>query len=285
MSRIAYVNGQYLPHAQAGVHVEDRGYQFADGIYEVMAVRNGMLVDETPHLDRMDRSLRELRITPPMQRAPLRFVMNEVVRRNRVRNGILYLQITRGVARRDHPFPSHPIAPGLVITARRAKPLDMSMVAKGVAVITSPDIRWKRCDIKSVSLLPNILGKQQAKDAGAYEAWMVDDRGMVTEGTSTNAWIITHDDEIITRPSGDDILSGVTRHVVRDLARQAGLSLVERAFSVDEARAAREAFLTSTTVLILPVVKIDDKPIGDGIPGALTLRLRAMCEQAVQDQI
>src|SRR5215472_14219699 len=210
MSRVAYVDGQYLPHNSAAVHIEDRGYQFADGVYEVMAVVGGCLLDEEPHLARLARSLAELRITAPMSNAALRVVMREVMRRNGVRDGIVYVQITRGVSPRDHAFPKA-ARPVLVVTSRRKRPADPRMAADGVAVITIPDLRWQRCDIKSVALLPNVLGKQQARESGAFEAWQVDRDGMVSEGTSTNAWIVTHAGELVTRQSSHAILNGCTR--------------------------------------------------------------------------
>jgi D-alanine transaminase len=275
MSRIAYVNGRYVPHGEAAVHIEDRGYQFADGIYEVIAVQAGRLVDEGPHLDRLERSLAELRIAPPMGRRALGFVMREVIRRNRVGDGIVYLQATRGVAPRDHGFPAG-VPTSLVVTARRGKPPNPKLFAEGVRVITIPDIRWARCDIKSVALLPNILGKQRARESGAFEAWQVDRDGMVTEGTSTNAWIVTKAGELVTRQTGHAILNGITRLALLDLAREEGVTLAERPFSVAEAQAAREAFLTSTTSLVLPVVRIDDETVGDGKPGPLGRRLLAL---------
>jgi D-alanine transaminase len=231
MSRIAYVNGRYVPHGSAAIHIEDRGYQFADGVYEVIAVQSGHLVDETPHMARLERSLAELRIAPPMSRRALGFVMREVIRRNGVRNGVVYLQATRGVARRDHPFPTESDT-ALVITARRSRPPNRAAIEKGIAVITIPDIRWARCDIKSTSLLPNILGKQQARESGAYEAWQVDRDGMVTEGTSTNAWIVTSAGELVTRQTDNAILNGITRLALIEIARHEGLAFVERPFSV-----------------------------------------------------
>src|SRR5579863_5769004 len=246
MSRIAYVAGQYLVHRQAAVHIEDRGFQFADGVYEVIAVKGGRLVDEERHLERLRRSLGELRIDPPMAEAALRVVISEVVRRNGVDTGIVYLQVTRGAAPREHAFP-RAATPTLVVTARRTKPPDPRLGEDGVAVITIPDIRWQRCDIKSVALIANVLGKQAAREAGAFEAWQVDRDGAVTEGTSTNAWIVTADGEIVTHPADHAILNGVTRLAVLDVIRAEGLRCVERAFTVTEARAAREAFLTSTT--------------------------------------
>ena len=275
MSRIAYVNGRYLPHAEASVHIEDRGYQFADGVYEVVAVQGGALVDEALHLARLDRSLAELRIAAPMSRRALGIVLREVIRRNRVRDGIVYLQATRGVAPRDHPFPADSRT-ALVITARRARPANPKTLTDGIGVITIPDIRWARCDIKAIALLPNVLGKQQAREAGAYEAWQIDGDGMVTEGTSTNAWIITPAGELVTRQANNAILNGCTRLALLDIARRVGLVFVERPFSVAEAKAAREAFLTSTTSLVLPIVRIDGAAIGDGKPGPLVDKLRAL---------
>ena len=272
MSRIAYVNGRYVRHAEAAIGVEDRGYQFADGVYEVVLVHRGRLVDEEPHLDRLDRSLSELRIDSPMSRAPLRRVMREMVRRNRLNDGIVYIQATRGVARRDHPFPKN-TRPALVMTARRLAMPDREKAEEGVAVVTIPDIRWARCDIKSVSLLPNVLGKQQAREAGAYEAWQVDDDGFVTEGTSTNAWIVTPNGELVTRHVGDQILSGITRATLIKLAEEAGVTLVERAFTVAEALAAREAFVSSATSFITPVTRIDDTVIGNGRAGSVAMRM------------
>jgi len=274
VSRIAYVNGRYVVHRRAAVHIEDRSVQFADGVYEVIAVRRGRLVDEIPHLDRLDRSLGELRIAPPMHRTALRAVMREIVRRNRVTQGIVYIQVTRGVAPRDHAFPAAAES-GLIMTARQTK-TRTALAEKGVSVITIPDIRWRRCDIKSVSLLPNILGKQAASEAGAYEALQVDDEGYVTEGTASNAWIVTGADELVTRAADNAILNGVTRRAVRDLANREGLRFVERPFTVGEAKAAREAFVTSTSSNVMPVVRIDDAVVADGRPGPLSRKLMAL---------
>lgn len=276
MGKIAYVDGRYVPHRRAYVHVEDRGYQFADGVYEVIAVNRGRLIDEEPHLDRLARSLAELRLRWPMSRDALRLVMREMIRRNRlVGLGSLYLQITRGVAARNHLFPVR-AEPVLVMTARALPPFDRQAARRGVRVITLDDLRWRRPDIKSVSLLPNVLAKQQAFEAGAYEAWLVDERGMVTEGTASNAWIVTAADELVTRAADRSILGGITRAAVLRIARQHRLRLVERPFTVEEAKAATEAFLTSTTSWVKPVVEIDDVPVGDGVVGPLTDRLLAL---------
>lgn len=275
MSRIAYVNGLYVPHRQAVVHVEDRGYQFADGVYEVCEIRNGRMVDETRHLARLQRSLKELSIREPMPLSSLKVVLREVVRRNRVREGIVYLQITRGVARRDHVFPAGNVRPAVVVTSRsfdRAK--NDAQAEAGAKVITLPENRWPRVDIKSVALLPNVLAKQQAKEAGAKEAWYVDADGFVTEGGSTNAWIVSEDGVLRTRPAEFGILRGVTRTTLLDMARDLQLRVEERPFTVAEAKAAKEAFITAATALVTPIVSIDGAPVGDGRPGRVALELR-----------
>ncbi len=276
MSRIAYVNGRYLPHGAASVHIEDRGYQFADGVYEVIAVRDGVLIDGDWHMERLQRSLSELQIGMPMSVTALNVVLRETARRNRFREGIVYLQISRGVARRDHPFPSADTRPALVVTARRTPPLAAKIIDAGVSVISQPDIRWDRCDIKSISLLPNVLVKQAARVQGAFEAWQVDGDGFVTEGASTNAWIINGDGHLITRPVENAILNGITRRRLLALAKQQGITVVERPFSLAEAKSAREAFLTSTTAFVLPVVRIDETVLGNGRPGSRTLSLRQL---------
>ena len=264
MPRIAYVNGVYVPHADAAVHVEDRGYQFADGVYEVVTVIDGRLVDEEPHLDRLDRSLRELEIRPPMERTSLRFVLREVIRRNRLRTGIVYFQVTRGVSPRDHPFPAKPVSPALVVTVKPMPALSRTPDPAGTAVITTPDIRWGRCDIKTVGLLPNCLAKQHALEAGAGDSWMVDSEGYVTEGSASNAWIVTVEGELVTRPATDNILNGITRRRMLAFAEQHGFRVVERAFSVNEARNAKEAFQTSASGFPKPVTSIDGTSIGNG---------------------
>jgi D-alanine transaminase len=275
MARVAYVNGRYRPHREAMVHVEDRGYQFADGVYEVCEVRGGRLVDERRHLARLKRSLDELRIDPPMSPAALGIVLRETVRRNRVRDGLVYLQVTRGVARRDHAFPPAGTAPAMVVTARSLDPArGERTAAEGIAVITVPDTRWARVDIKSVSLLPNVLAKQAAREMGAREAWFVDAEGFVTEGSSSNAWIVTAGGEVVTRPADHSILNGISRAVVRDAVAAQGLTLVERAFTTTEAWAAREAFVTAASQIVQPVVRIDGKPVGDGRPGPVATGLR-----------
>ena len=275
MSRIAYVNGRYRPHRDALVSVEDRGFQFADGVYEVCEVREGRLVDERRHMARLMRSLAELRIGLAMPLSALSVVLHETVRRNRVRNGVVYLQMTRGVARRDFAFPASATMPSVVVTAR---PHDNAktekMAAVGIAVITLADNRWARPDIKSVSLLPNVLAKQAARDAGAREAWFVDARGFVTEGASSNAWIVTAEGEVVTRPADSSILGGISRAVVLDAMAARGLPFTERPFTVAEAKVAREAFITAASQIVQPVTSIDGMPVGDGRPGPLALTLR-----------
>ena len=275
MSRIAYVNGRYLPRARAQVSVEDRGYQFADGVYEVCEVRGGRLVDEPRHMARLERSLSELRMVRPMSPAALSTVLRETVWRNRVRDGIVYLQITRGVAPRDFPFPSAGTRPSVVVTARNS---DLGRIeqlaADGIAVVTVPDTRWRRVDIKTVALLPNVLAKQAARERGAREAWLVDAQGCVTEGAASNAWIVSRDGKLITHPLGNDILGGITRSVVVDMIKAQGLPFEERVFSVDEAYAAREAFVTSASQTVMPVVSIDGRSVGNGAPGLIATALR-----------
>jgi D-alanine transaminase len=283
MSRFAYVNGRYVRHAEAAVHIEDRGYQLSDGVYEVSEVRGGRLVDERRHLDRLDRSLREIRIRWPMARAALGVVLREVVRRNRVVDGIVYLQVTRGVAPRDHAFPDTAVAPGVTVTAK-AMPIAGrdKRAGEGVAVITVPENRWDRVDIKTISLLPNVLAKQQAREAGAFEAWFVDGDGMVTEGASTNAWIVTKDSAVITRPADHGILRGITRSVLVEVLAAEKLHFEERPFSVAEALKAREAFLTSATAAVTPIVKVDGQKIGTGRPGPVAARLRRAITEAMK---
>jgi D-alanine transaminase len=275
MPRIAYVNGRYVAHRDATVHVEDRGYQFSDGVYEVCEVARGFIIDMTRHLDRLDRSLRELSIAWPLHRSALTVVLREVVRRNRVTNGLVYLQITRGVAGRDHFFPAANVRPALVVTAKKIDPAAGARKAEtGVKVITVVENRWDRVDIKSVGLLPNVLAKQQAKEAGAQEAWFVGADGIVKEGASTNAWIVTRDGVLVTRPADHGILRGITRTTLFDVAAKLGYTIEERGFTVAEAKAAREAFLSSATTIAMPIVEIDGETVANGHPGTITLSLR-----------
>jgi len=277
MSRTAYVNGRYVPQAQACVHIEDRGFQFADAVYEYFAVFAGRLADAEGHLERLWRSLSELRIARPMSEAALIMVLRETVRRNRVRDGAVYLQISRGVAKRDHPFPASSTPPTVVVTAKPVNyAAEQAKAAKGVKVLTRPDNRWGRCDIKTVGLLPNVLAKQAAREAGAYEAWLVDELGFVTEGTSTNAWIVDAEGVLRTRDTNANILRGVTRKNLLTIAADAGHPVSMRPFTVDDAKQAREAFITAASTLVLPVIAIDGHMVGNGQPGPISERLRAL---------
>jgi D-alanine transaminase len=275
MSRIAYVNGRYLPLRQAMVHVEDRGYQFGDAVYEVCEVRQGRLIDERRHLARLKRSLDELQIKLPMSPVALGIVLREVIARNRIGYGIVYLQVSRGVARRDHAFPTPEVPPSVVVTAR---PLNArrneALAAAGIAVASVPDNRWGRVDIKTTGLLPNVLARQAAIAQGARDAWFVDKDGMVTEAASANAWIVTQAGRVVTRPADHGILKGITRTVLFDVIKAQGLSVEERAFALSEAYAAREAFVTAASQIVLPVVRIDGRAIGEGKPGPVATALR-----------
>ncbi|MEX0808133.1 MAG: D-amino-acid transaminase [Dongiaceae bacterium] len=273
MPRFAYVNGRYVPHRDALVHIDDRGYQFADGVYEVVPLIEGRIVDEDAHIDRLEYSLGELRIPMPVSRAALRVLTRELMRRNNVTYGIVYMQATRGVAPRDHRFPDR-VRPSLVMTTQRKVPLATAKIEAGVPVVTMPDLRWRRCDIKATSLLANILSKQAAVERDAFEGWLLDDDGDVTEGTSTNAWIVTPDKKLVTRDLSDAILSGITRKRLIAVATDKGYALEQRSFSVAEAQGAQEAFITSSTSLVLPVASIDGKPVGTGRAGPLALALR-----------
>lgn len=275
MSRWAYVNGEFVRHGQAVVHIEDRGYQLADGVYEVWAVFGGELADREGHFARLERSLGELRIPMPMGRKALELVLKEALRRNRVKEGLVYLQVSRGVAPRDHAFPTKPVLPSIVITTKSLNRAATNAKAEaGVGVITLPENRWGRCDIKTVGLLPNVLAKQAAREAGAVEAWFVDPEGLVTEGASSNAWILDRDGVLRTRDTKANILRGITRHTLLDVIAEAGLKVSETPFTPEEALAAREAFITGAGTLVTPVTSIDGKPIANGHPGEVALRLR-----------
>ncbi len=286
MSRIAYVNGTYQPHSGATVHIEDRGFQFADGVYEVWSVFDGRLADFHGHMTRLARSLTELRIPIPMTAQALERVLKETIRRNRVHNGIVYLQVTRGTSPRDHAFPAD-TPPSVIVTS---KTIDLAkgeaLAAKGVAGVTMPDIRWGRCDIKTVGLLPNVLAKQAAREKGAYECLMFDEMGLVTEGSSTNAWIVDEDGRLRTRDTQANILRGITRTAILKLAEAEGIELDERPFSVDEAKRAREVFVTAASSFVMPIVSLDGAKIADGKPGPVATRLREVyLEQARREAI
>lgn len=275
MSRIAYVNGEYVPHGLGTVHVEDRGYQFADGVYEVCEIRHGFIVDMTRHLDRLNRSLSELRIRWPLARNALAVVIREVVRRNRVVNGLVYLQVTRGVARRDHIFPVEATVPSLVITARNTPASVVKRkIEGGIHAITVNENRWGRVDIKTIGLLPNVLARQAAREQGAQEAFFVDPDGTIKEGAATNVWIVTREGKLATRPAETGILRGITRGTVIEVAKKLDLDVEERGFTVEEAIAAREVFVTAATSVVLPVVSIDGQPIANGHPGQVAEQLR-----------
>jgi len=275
MSRIAYVNGAYVQHAEAGVHIEDRGFQFADGVYEVCEVRHGLIVDLTRHLDRLDRSLSELRINWPMARAALIVVIRQVLRRNRVKNGMFYLQVTRGSARRDHVFPAEGTPSTVVVTAKRTDAgLITAKNSRGIKAITVAENRWDRVDIKSVGLLPNVMARQKAKEEGAQEAIYIDADGTVKEGAATNVWIVDADGNLRTRPAEHGILRGITRTTLMDVAKHVGFVIEERAFTLDEMMAAREVFITAATSICFPVVAIDGKTIANGHPGSVSQNIR-----------
>jgi D-alanine transaminase len=282
MSRIAYVNGRYLPQRQAAVNVEDRGYQFADGIYEVVHLYDGRFIDADRHLDRLDRSLRELRLPAPMGRPALLHVLTEVARRNRVREGLLYMQVTRGVARRDHAFPGPSVPPALVVTVRRIPPYPTDPAAWAGTAITYPDQRWDRCDIKTVALIPNVLARQAAREAGATEAILYDANGQVTEGAATSFWIVDAAGTLRARSLDHAILPGCTRAALTALMEEAGIAFEEEGFSLEEMRTAREAFLTSATSFVKPILRIDGVPVGTGTVGPITRRLFGLFSRHVQ---
>lgn len=286
VGRVAYVNGAYVPHRDAHVHIEDRALQFADGIYEVFGISDGTLFDEEEHLDRLARSLREMGLAEPMSRHALKFVMRELIRRNRVDEGLLYLQVTRGAVRRDHAVPKSPPRPSLILTARRIDPAPADERRRiGVRAVSRPDERWARCDIKSTSLLANILAKSAARDEGAFEALLVDEDGYVTEGSSTSAWIVDGQGRLITRNLSHAILPGVTRRVMIEALAEAQIPVEERKFTLAEARAAREAFISAATIGATPIVALDGQPIGDGKPGPVTRRVQELYSAMVRRRV
>ncbi len=270
MARVAYVDGCYSDLRRAAVPIEDRGLQFADSVYEVIALVAGQLVDFDLHLARLKRSRDGLGLPAPMTDAGLRVVLGEVVRRNRLRDGLLYLQVTRGQAPRGHAFPATPRA-SLMVTLRAWTPFPGSLAA-GVPVVSTDDLRWRRCDLKTTGLLPNVLAKQRAHEADAFECWMVK-AGVVTEGASSNAWIV-RDGSVHTHPLCDDVLGGITREVLLELAAANDIEIVERAFRPADVETADEAFLTSTSSFVVPVIAFDGSEVGAGAPGPVTCRLR-----------
>ena len=276
MSRVIYVNGRYKPYSEAAIHAEDRGFQFGDSVYEVVEVLGGKLIDEARHLDRLQRSLHEIQMAMPMSQAALILVIRETLRRNTVRDGIVYLQVSRGAGPRDFAFPDVAVPPTLVVIARAQSQSKLASLAEvGISVVTLPDIRWGRSDIKTVMLLPACLAKASAKSSGAREAWFIDAEGFITEGASSNAWIVTTGGTLVTRHLDNRILGGVTRAGVKDVAQREGIAVKERPFTLSEALDAREAFITSATNTVMPVVKIDGHVIGGGRPGPETQRLRS----------
>ena len=283
MSRIAYVNGRYIDQRLAEVNIEDRGYQFGDGIYEVVHLHAGRFVDEDRHLNRLERSLREIRLPPPMSRAALRLVLREVARRNRAAEGLLYMQVTRGVARRDHAFPAAPVPPALVVTVKRIPPYPDDVDRWASACITLPDLRWARRDIKSVNLLPNVLARQAAREAGAVEAILYDEgNGAVTEGAATSFWIVDERGALRTRRLGHALLPGCTRDALIAELAEAGIPHEEGEFTLEETLRAREAFLTSATSFVKPITRLDGRPVGDGEVGPVTRRLFDLFARHVQ---
>jgi D-alanine transaminase len=276
MPRMAYLNGRFLPHAKASVPIEDRGLQFSDAVYEVVAVFKGEPLDLGPHYRRLERSLRALGIRNPLRREGFRRALGRLVRLNRIREGLVYLQITRGAAERDHAFPPKTTRPTAIMTVKAFDvPALLKRQKKGVAVALVPENRWARPDIKSTSLLGNVLAKQAAREAGAFEAVYQDASGFVTEGTSSNVWIVTAKDEVATRTSGREILAGITRDSLRKVLAAEGVRLKCRPFRAHELMTAREAFLTSTSSLVTPIVRVSGKKIGPGKPGPVTQRLIA----------
>ena len=280
MSRIVYVNGEYLPEEAAKISVFDRGFLFADAVYEVTSVLDGRLVDNRGHLARLRRSLEALRIPMPLDEGEIEAVQRALIERNRLENGIVYMQVTRGAADRDFPYPRE-ANPSLVMFTQARPLIDVPAARDGIKVISVPDIRWARRDIKTVGLLAPVMAKQAALDAGVHDAWFVED-GKVTEGSSNSAYIVNAAGRIVTRRLGNEILHGVTRATVIELSRQAQVEVEERAFTLEEAYAAREAFVTSASIFVLPVVEIDGRRIADGEPGPITQRLRALYIEAAR---
>ncbi len=283
MFSIAYVNGKYLPYSKALTHVEDRGYQFADGVYEVALLEQGCLIDFEPHMQRLERSLRELQISGAPAPHVLRVIIREIIERSKRSDGLLYIQITRGIASRDHPFPRC-VRPSIIVCLMRAKPPKREEIEKGAKIITVPENRWARRDIKSISLLPNVLAKQLAVEAGAREAVFVGADGVMTEGSSTNLYIVKNG-VIITHPVNENILSGVTRDTTLRLARSAQMEVLERPFTRHELMTADECFITSTSAGVLPITRCDNQVIATASPGSITRRLMERYDNNKQRQI
>ncbi len=279
MSRTTYVNGQYVPEGEAKISIFDRGFLFGDGVYEVIPVIASKLVDYAAHVERLGRSLKELRMAWPCSEPELRVMHEELVARNSLNEGIIYLQVTRGVADRQFNFPKDSTSTLIAFTQVMVL-VENPAARTGIKVITTPDIRWGRRDIKTVMLLASVLGKQEAVDKGVTDAWMVED-GMVTEGTSNNAFIVK-DNTVITRPLSNDILAGCTRRALFRLADEHGVKIEERLFSPEEAYGADEAFITSASQFVMPVVEIDSHRIGGGQPGPVARKLRELFLEEAQ---
>jgi D-alanine transaminase len=284
MKRIAYVNGRYVAHREASVSIEDRGYQFADGVYEVIAFYNRILIDGDLHIDRLLRSLKALNIAEPLAgRRALELVMKETVARNGYDHGYIYMQVTRGVASRDHVYRQN-MKTSLVITVAREKKIPEKEMLHGTEIVTRPDIRWLRRDIKSIALLPNVLLKNEAASLAKREIWLTDEKGFVTEGSVSNAYIVTSDGVLVTREEAHHLLSGITRHRLLAIARKMGIAIEERPFTVREAEKASEAFISASTSHLVPVVRINDATLGKGVPGPVFKRLFEQYVRFIQQQ-
>ena len=270
MSRIAYVNGSYVPYGHASISMDDRAHYFGDAVYEVIYFKDNKLIDVQPHFDRLLQSLEKVRIPAVRSQKSLELILKELIRRNTVKRGIVYFQMSRGTSPRDHIFPRQE-KPSLIALV---KPMPLKDVTKGVKVITAPDTRWKRCDIKCTMLMPSVLARQQALEQGGYEAWMVNEKGYITDGAATNAYIVTKEGEVWTHPAGTEILSGVIRKGLLELAPAMGITIKEKPFTLKDIEQAAEAFLSSTTQTVVPVVQINDHTIGNGKPGSVTMKLR-----------
>jgi len=283
MSRLVYVNGDFVPEEDAKISVFDRGFLFADAVYEVSTILGGKLIDNNAHLRRLARSLNELAMAPACTDEQLVAAQRKLVELNGVDQGLLYLQVSRGAADRDFSYPENPVS-SLVMFTQAKQLLSSAKAQTGLRIISIPDLRWKRRDIKTVGLLAPVMGKQQALEAGADDAWMIED-GFITEGTSNNAYIITADKKIRTRQLGNEILSGITRTAVLKFAREANYEVVEEPFTIDDVKQAREAFITSASLFVMPVVNFDGQDIGDGKPGPITQELcKVYIETAMERQ-
>ena len=282
MPRISYINGSYVHHSKATIHIEDRGNQFADGVYEVIPVRQSNLIDFKPHLDRLGRNLKNLKIKFHYSIRSLYFIFNRLIYLNKIKNGIIYLQISRGTADRNHAFPKD-VEPNFFVTVRNIK-INSKLIEEGVSVISTEDLRWGRCDIKTISLLPNVLAKQKAIDNNAFEALLLGSDKVINEGSSSNFWIIKKN-KIYTGPISAKVLPGIVRKVLIDLIRNEQLSFIEEKFTLKDALESDEAMITNSSTVITPVVKINDTIIGNGSPGPITLKLYQLMEKNIIEQI